>query len=145
MTVQIMTDKNQMPSTEMRPILTARRVKSFRDGVLRNTTRRNPSPEKIAFGLWLRQSRETLGYTRSRFARMLGYTGTKKALKRRFYMREHGQIGMSQENVATIKDWLENGMPIGSPLPNLHISREAFWKQHKASFPRVLDLGRAAK
>lgn len=96
--------------------------------------------EKIAFGKWLRFARETLGYSRSRFARMLGYTGTKKALKHRFYLRERGQVGMSDQNIEKIKDWLANGVPAGSPEPNLHVSREAFWKQHKASFPRVLEL-----
>jgi len=131
LTVQIMTDNKQIPLSDL---------KVLSDGVLRNTTRRNPSPEKIAFGLWLRQSREAFGYTRSRFARLLGYQGTRKALRKRLYLRETGRLGMAQENVEKIQFWMKNGLPDDAPLPNLNVSREAFWKQHKASFPRVLEL-----
>jgi len=98
--------------------------------------------EKIARGKWLKFARETLGYNRPRFARMLGYSGTRKVRKRRMYQRETGKKGMSQERIDMVKDWLANGVPAGAPEPNLHIAREAFWKQYNASKPRVLELNK---
>jgi len=97
------------------------------------------TPERRATGKHVKLVRQSLGYNRKRFGKMLGFTD--RGAKRNMAQIEGGMKKISVEKWALIELWTRYGLPSDAPEPNLHLAKQKYFEIKRAeNTPRVIEL-----